>query len=113
MENDVLKNKIAPWQEKGRWYKFTIVSDGSVFSVDQSKSDLAATVVAGTNLDIDFTSLIDVKYNIIKFSAGGGANLSIPGNSWRITSDNIHFRLHLILAPSQVLEYEVYVFGLV
>ena len=20
MENDVLKNKIAPWQEKGRWY---------------------------------------------------------------------------------------------
>lgn len=20
MENDILKNKIAPWQEKGRWY---------------------------------------------------------------------------------------------
>lgn len=26
MENDVLKNKIAPWQEKGRWYHLTVNS---------------------------------------------------------------------------------------
>lgn len=29
MENDVLKNKIAPWQEKGRWYHGLWDSDNS------------------------------------------------------------------------------------
>lgn len=28
MENDVLKNKIAPWQEKGRWYHMHVNENG-------------------------------------------------------------------------------------
>ena len=30
MQNDTLKNRIVPWQEKGRWYHFTIDSNGVV-----------------------------------------------------------------------------------
>lgn len=28
MENDVLKNKIAPWQEHGRWYHLKVNESG-------------------------------------------------------------------------------------
>lgn len=35
MENDVLKNKIEPWQEKGRWYKCTIINN----QIDTQKTD--------------------------------------------------------------------------
>ena len=39
MENDVLRNKIAPWQEKGRWYKITAESNGSVWTVVKNETD--------------------------------------------------------------------------
>ena len=35
MENDVFKNKIAPWQEKGRWYHIKLDSNGII----QSETD--------------------------------------------------------------------------
>ena len=36
MENDVLKNKIAPWQEKGQWYHLRIMreSEESMITID-------------------------------------------------------------------------------
>lgn len=39
MQNDVLKNQIAPWQEKGRWYKGTYKRDANGISIDTDKSD--------------------------------------------------------------------------
>ena len=37
MENDVLKNKIAPWQEHGRWYHGVI--DFTTNQFDRDKTD--------------------------------------------------------------------------
>lgn len=37
MENDVLRNKIAPWQEKGRWYHGLV--DIATHSFDASFTD--------------------------------------------------------------------------
>ena len=39
MQNDVLKNEIAPCQEKGRWYHITAVSDGTTWSIDNDRTD--------------------------------------------------------------------------
>ena len=40
MENDVLKNKIAPWQEKGRWYHIRLNVGGEAgINIDYSNSD--------------------------------------------------------------------------
>ena len=39
MQNDVLKNSIAPWQEKGRWYHIQIESDGATWKINKDKSD--------------------------------------------------------------------------
>ena len=73
MENDVLKNKIAPWQEKGRWYhglwSYTtnaIVSDKTdKYIIDNFTSGSAA----------GFRYLIPLKKEIriidIKFDAYG------------------------------------------
>lgn len=37
MQNDVLKNEIAPWQEKGRWYHG--LWDGTLQAFDPNESD--------------------------------------------------------------------------
>lgn len=57
MQNSILKNKILPWQGKGRWYKAVIktiatTSSGSTtysWGLDTDKSDeiFSATSVAG------------------------------------------------------------------
>lgn len=36
MQNDVLKNQIAPWQEKGRWYHGAFNNNGLI----QNETDL-------------------------------------------------------------------------
>lgn len=40
MQNDRLKNKIAPWQEKGRWYHATIQKSGATFVLVNQTSDV-------------------------------------------------------------------------
>ena len=39
MQNDMLKNTIAPWQEKGRWYHLRLISDGSTWTIDKDHTD--------------------------------------------------------------------------
>lgn len=61
MQNDVLKNKIAPWQEKGRWYHAFIESTGTALKL--TICDLEGVRISGTSLlmpNSDF-KLIDVK----------------------------------------------------
>ena len=40
MENDVLKNKIAPWQEKGRWYHGLWNLSTSTFNSTETDAEL-------------------------------------------------------------------------
>ena len=39
MQNDMLKNNIAPWQERGRWYHAHLSSNGTAYTLDKAKSD--------------------------------------------------------------------------
>lgn len=39
MQNDMLKNNIAPWQDKGQWYHLKVESDGSAWSILYDESD--------------------------------------------------------------------------
>lgn len=52
MQNDVLKNKIAPWQENGRWYHANITSTGSswVFNFDKSDPVFAGSAITPGNI---------------------------------------------------------------
>ena len=50
MENDVLKNKIAPYLDKGRWYKFTFISDGTNWISVPGECDLSTSVTSAGNL---------------------------------------------------------------
>lgn len=55
MQNDVLKNNIAPWQEKGRWYHLVVKSNGTAWSIDKINSDQIfadASVVANDYIQI-------------------------------------------------------------
>lgn len=70
MENDVLRNKIAPWQEKGRWYhgvvnvpNRTLVAD----KTDQFLIDHTTSIIQTQSnlvLDLDDINLkcIDSKF---------------------------------------------------
>ena len=40
MQNDVLKNKIAPWQEKGRWYHGLWNIGTNAFDADETDDEL-------------------------------------------------------------------------
>lgn len=54
MENQMFKNKIVPWQNKGRWYEFFIESDGTDYTLTLSPSELGAGVaISGSYLKFD------------------------------------------------------------
>lgn len=74
MENDVLKNKIVPWQEKGRWYhglwdystgKFdptetdSILMDSNIFELT---SDGTTKLIYPLPFNNQRYSIVDVKY---------------------------------------------------
>lgn len=76
MQNDVLKNNIAPWQEKGRWIKITCESDQSTWSIVPEESDTffedARIITRGTEgqptftcIDLDSDEIKDYRYKII------------------------------------------------
>lgn len=69
MENDVIKNKIAPWQSKGRWFHVFIESDGTTPKI--TFSDIPDATVATTYLTFfgDFR-IIDVKCADIDLTSG-------------------------------------------
>ena len=39
MQNDMLKNNIAPWQEKGRWYHLEFESTGTAWKLNKNHTD--------------------------------------------------------------------------
>ena len=50
MENSILKNKIAPWQEKGRWFKFFVESDGTDYTL--TSSEITGATIDGSYLKL-------------------------------------------------------------
>lgn len=50
MLNNQLKNSLVPWQEKGRWYKVFIESNGTDFSITTSDIENASITSKGLTL---------------------------------------------------------------
>lgn len=83
MQNDMLKNNIAPWQEKGRWYHIEVESDGTQWTINHDNSDpLDAGAYASNQgylvpwTDHPNTNIIDTKFIMhshpsYAFGAGG------------------------------------------
>ena len=91
MQNDTLKNRIVPWQEKGRWYHAQLHSNGTLWEIDLSNSDeLFADFDIYTNeylryqgaLDIH---IIDFKYDILDLPTGGLTLPTTNGMCFRVT----------------------------
>ena len=82
MQNDVLKNEIAPWQEKGRWYHAHLTETG----FDSSYTDkfildnmLISSNSGNAELNTNAHALIDCKYiiNDAATAATRAVNVSI------------------------------------
>lgn len=75
------KERILPWQEKGRWYHAFVESDGStpVLTI----CDLPGCTVSGTalTLPLDFHA-IEVKYTDIDLASGK----TLSSNSVKLSS---------------------------
>lgn len=94
MQNDILKNTIAPWQEKGRWYHAYFVSDGSAWSIDKTKSDpfFVNTTITGSltvvvrdpDLDSYDKVMIDIKIRVRD---------NITANTLNLYSNNFNISL--------------------
>lgn len=68
MLNQTLKNQIVPWQEKGRWYRVFVESDGS--HIKLTECDLEGCAMSGNNLTLPAGySIIDVKYTDVDLAA--------------------------------------------
>lgn len=109
MENDVLKNKIAPWQEEGRWYKIRIKS----LQLDQNESDpnFNAYFSASSNyiyLPPKFV-LCDYKMIYDDFTVTSDTNINpvIRLNS----AGRIGFSTGHVAATITDISFTVYVFG--
>ena len=64
MQNDVLKNEIAPWQEKGRWYHAHITESG-VDSVNTDQYLLDNVTFANDLIHLESSTACLVDYKII------------------------------------------------
>ena len=112
MENDVLKNKMAPWQEKGRWYHATVKSDGTNWTIvnDETDAELRGSVLSNRYITLtDKTkTVIDFK---IKFHnhAAGTINLQGAGNfNLRYTPTSVY--LYMSLASDYVGTFDAWFF---
>ena len=96
MENDVLKNKIAPWQETGRWYHIACDSNGTTWTLDQIHCDpLPNLIITGSQYIIPFDDvdhvIIDIKVKVvgtplstIDFTTYYGVRLAASPNRYAI-----------------------------
>ena len=119
MENDVLKNKIAPWQEKGRWVKLTCVSDGSVWKIDPDKSDPIfpnSYVASGYYVNLASTEIEAFKYKLTDIKVKLFSPLT-SGSGFELYSKYFiiyitQLRQNIVLCPVNIYTgiVEVYVF---
>ena len=112
MQNDVLKNNIAPWQEKGRWYKFKILSDGTNYSVDTDNSDVHTATISTTtgNLGVQFKYISNWAVRVDEHTViSTSTNISTLAQlRCRIEGT---FAIHLNILPGYFSELTLWVFG--
>lgn len=79
MQNDVLKNEIAPWQEKGRWYKITLDNISGTLTYNSDESDIKGISLSSTGrfsgLYFKYVNMIIPSYIAVSGLAGSSANI--------------------------------------
>lgn len=102
MQNDVLKNNIVPWQEKGRWYHLKLESDGTAWSIINSESDpifngaiIISSVYVYLSRQNDLFNVIDAMAIINDIPQSGQSITYLGGTTWCInrTSTRIYYVL--------------------
>lgn len=80
MQNDVLKNNIAPWQEKGRWYHAHITKTG----IDSDNTDQFLidnlTVPLNSSYYILKAGYIPADYVVVVNNYSTSTNYGFPKN---------------------------------
>lgn len=62
------KERILPWQEKGRWYHFFVESTGTTAKL--TTADITDTHITNTQLTMpDDFHIVDVKYDVNAITA--------------------------------------------
>ena len=121
MENDVLKNKIAPWQEKGRWYhgvvntaSNTLVSDETDKFINDNCSLLAnaGTMFIGFSGnfgdDSTYYNILDLKSLNSGLTNSMGSGATIPYMYYR-NNGNAYFPLYTGYATAGIVEFWIFV----
>ena len=118
MENDVLKNKIAPWQEKGRWYHLKVTSDGSVWAINHNESDaiFANSVISASSVIVNEPDLnagkafiVDIKANLHNLAATS-SGFNIPHGAFFKYLSNTRQYIVLVAASSYIGDVDIYAF---
>ena len=67
MQNDILKNNIAPWQEKGRWYHASIDAATKTIITDDTDSFLTNNVTVGSVYGSITFRIDNPKYQVVDY----------------------------------------------
>lgn len=118
MENDVLRNKIAPYEEKGRWYKFRIINDNGSWTADNANCDVPiSNVTSGGNVvGPTFHQINDMKSTIICNSVNAASSANVEYQRVRIhkTNGSPDMTLNIIASTPYEIEKEliIYIHGI-
>ena len=119
MQNDMLKNNIAPWQEKGRWYHIRVKSDGTVWTIlyDESDKFFASSVIASSVylvvndplLNNGEAFIVDDKY-IFDHLARLAGGFNIPHGAFHRFMSNTRQDIVLVAPTSYIGNVDIYLF---
>ena len=95
MENDVLKNRIVPWQEKGRWYHG--IYDNSAASLINDKTDQyiidnftlntsTSYIFLGPESGQENIKILDIVFELHNVTAGNNQILNLGANKYVSTT---------------------------
>ena len=111
MQNDVLKNKIAPWQEKGRWYHAHITEAGlDTDNTDKFFIDNFSVTTASKQVTCSDPSISIVDYFIVINSVTSDGSQRTFYKQIGVRSNNA--QLFVIPQPNQYnkIDFDVYIF---
>ena len=91
MQNDMLKNNIAPWQEKGRWYHGVWDIENAVFLTNETdpellSNDYAFSMITNTEFirpTVDNKKILDAK-TLYRSPLSIGSNQTVFEGSHRV-----------------------------
>ena len=111
MQNDVLKNNIAPWQEKGRWYHAHITETGlDTDNTDKFFTDNFSVSASSGYVNCNNASISIVDYEFIINSVTSDGTLRNMYKQFGVrTNDTQRIVIH---QPNQFtkIDMDLYVF---